>query len=113
MAKTDTPNFGDSIVRVTLLTTDSATNQLRPVVYYSKFPSKKKKVSKGLRPIERLVRHDAEVRKAVVDDYLERHSRSNERKKNGWLRDVGKNVFKALKTGRRKLKELDDDNDDE
>ncbi|MGE3805636.1 MAG: hypothetical protein AB7K24_13250 [Gemmataceae bacterium] len=113
MSKADSPHFGSSIVRVTLLTTDTATNEVRPLVYYSKTSKKKKKGSKGLRPLERLVRFDAEARKAVVDDYLDRHSQSNERKRNGWLRDLGKNVFKAMKAGHKKLKQLDEDDDDE
>jgi hypothetical protein len=110
MASADEPHFGRSIVSVTILTTDSVTYDQRPLVYYSKF-GKKKRSSKALRPLERMVRFDAESRKAVLDDYLDRHSRSTDRKKNGWLRDMGKNVFKAFKTGRKKLKELDEDDE--
>jgi hypothetical protein len=105
------PRFSKSIVKVTLLTTDPSTDEVQPVVYYSKNPQKKRG-PKALRPLERLARFDAETRKAVVDDYLDRHNRSSERKKNGWLRDMGKNVFRSIKTGRKRLKELDEDDVD-
>jgi len=111
MASATPPNFGKSIVKITILTADPATNQVKPVVYYSK-SSKKKRGSKRLRLLERIVRYGAEAPKAVLDDYLERHKRSNERKRDGWLRDEGKNAFKSIKAGRKKLEELQDEDDD-
>ena len=111
MTTSEQPVFGKSIVRVTILTPDPATNQVRPVEYYDKYP-KQKRGSRLLRPLERLVRHKAEARKVAVDDYLERHIRSNERKRNGWLRDLGSNLYKSMRTARKKLRETEDEDDD-
>ncbi len=37
-------------------------------------------------------------------EYMARHERSNEKKKNGWLKDIGKNVSKAQKKGLKRIK---------
>ena len=35
---------------------------------------------------------------------MARHDRSNQKKKNGWLKDMGKNLSKAQKKGLKKMK---------
>jgi len=111
MTTSDQPAFSKSIVRVTILTPDPTTNQLRPVEYYDKYPTKRRG-SRLLRPLERLVRQTAESRKVAADEYLDRHNRSNERKRNGWLRDLGRNVYKSMRAARKKRREADDEDDD-
>ncbi len=57
---------------------------------------KKKKQSKLLSPWEKSVRRMAKTQVKASKTYLDRHERSNKKKKNGWLRDLNKNVSKSL-----------------
>lgn len=57
---------------------------------------KKKKQSKLLSPWEKTVRRAAKDQVKASNTYFERHERSNRKKKNGWLRDLNKNVSKSL-----------------
>lgn len=57
---------------------------------------KRKKQSKFLSPWEKTVRRAAKNQVKASDSYLERHERSNRKKKNGWIRDLNKNVSRSL-----------------
>ncbi|MBW4478280.1 MAG: hypothetical protein KME54_15815 [Tolypothrix brevis GSE-NOS-MK-07-07A] len=57
---------------------------------------KKKKQSKLLSPWEKSVRSMAKKQVKATKTYLDRHETSNKKKKNGWLRDLNKNVSKSL-----------------
>ncbi|MBE9033671.1 DUF6312 domain-containing protein [aff. Roholtiella sp. LEGE 12411] len=57
---------------------------------------KKKKQSKLLSPWEKSVRSLAKTQVKASRTYLDRHERSNKKKKNGWLRDLNKNASKSL-----------------
>jgi hypothetical protein len=57
----------------------------------------KKKQSKRLKPIERRVRKMARRQSRMMSMYLDLHDISNRKKKNGWMRDLRKNVRKAVK----------------
>ncbi|MBW4583782.1 hypothetical protein G7B40_013240 [Aetokthonos hydrillicola Thurmond2011] len=56
---------------------------------------KKKKQSKFLSPWEKSVRRLARNEVKAAKTYLDRHERSNKKKKNGWLRDFNKNLGKS------------------
>ncbi|MGE0415786.1 MAG: hypothetical protein AB7O80_03180 [Acetobacteraceae bacterium] len=63
-----------------------------------------KKQTKGLRPVERGVRNLLEFQVRVLDNYLGRHKRSNEKRRDGWLVDMPRNVMQAVKKSKpRKL----------
>ncbi len=64
----------------------------------------RKKQSKTLKPIERMIRKIVKCELAGANAYLERHDRSNKRKSNGWIRDIGKNLAKAVNTARKSAK---------
>lgn len=57
---------------------------------------KRKKQSKFLSPWEKTVRRAAKRQVKASNIYLDRHERSNRKKKNGWIRDLNKNVSKSL-----------------
>ncbi|WP_414588376.1 hypothetical protein [Scytonema sp. PCC 10023] len=57
---------------------------------------KRKKQSKFLSPWEKTVRRAAKDQVKASETYLGRHERSNKKKKNGWIRDLNKNVSKSL-----------------
>ncbi len=69
---------------------------------------KKRRTSKILRPAEKLVRRTAEAGEAWSETYLERHEDASRKKKNGWLKKMPKNVYKANRKGLKKLRKLTD-----
>jgi hypothetical protein len=93
---------GKGIRRVTLLKQDEAGVMTATTVYRAK-KRKKKKGSPGVREVERVVRALGEAQKSVADTFVRRHKRSNRKRKDGWLHDLGQNVFKAGGKGLRKL----------
>ncbi|MGE0225142.1 MAG: hypothetical protein AB7F35_18940 [Acetobacteraceae bacterium] len=58
---------------------------------------RRKRSSRGLRPVERGVREILEFQVKVLDNYLGRHKRSNEKRRDGWLSDMPRNLFRAVK----------------
>ncbi len=56
---------------------------------------KHKKLSKSTTLFEKIARRTARVQRAISNDYLVRHNRSNRKKRDGWLRDLGYNIFRA------------------
>src|SRR5213595_2218505 len=56
---------------------------------------KKKKTAKRYRPLEKIMRQVMSASEVTATDYLARHRRSSAKKKNGWLRDLSKNVSRA------------------
>ncbi len=63
---------------------------------------KRKRVSKRWRKMEKWVRRLNKSQAITAREYMARHDRSNQKKKNGWLKDIGKNLSKAQKKGLRK-----------
>jgi hypothetical protein len=57
----------------------------------------RKKQSKRLKPIERIVRKLMRRQSAFANSYLQLHEMSNHRKKNGWVRDLSRNVMKSVR----------------
>jgi hypothetical protein len=64
---------------------------------------KKKKQTKGLKPVERLVRTVADANDAFGSSYAKRHRRSNRKRRDGWLRDMVGNFSKAGNKARKEL----------
>ena len=64
----------------------------------------KRRVSRRLRPFEKAMRRIGEAASTASNVYLERHEKSNRKKKNGWAKDLGKNISKARRRGIKKLK---------
>jgi hypothetical protein len=65
---------------------------------------KRKKGTKALRPLERFVRKGARAQEALTTTYVRRHQRSNEKKRDGWLRDLSVNVARASTKAAKKLR---------
>lgn len=65
----------------------------------------RKKQSRTLKPFEKLVRKLVKSELAAANSYLERHEKSNRRKPDGWLKDMGKNLKKAANTARKSVKQ--------
>ena len=66
---------------------------------------KRKKQSKGLvRILERAARRSAKSEAKTADIYLGRHRRSNKKRRDGWLRDLGYNMMRARRKGSKAFK---------
>jgi transposase len=97
----DTPRLSTKIRRITVFDRD-VTGSLRPVVLLDR-RRKKKKQTKGLKPIERLVRTVADANDAFGSAYARRHRRSNRKRRDGWLKDAFANVSKAGNKARKEF----------
>lgn len=97
----DTPRLSRQVRKITIFDRD-ATGSLRPVVVFDR-RRRKKKQTKGLRPIERAVRTVVDANDAFGSTYASRHRRSNRKRRDGWLRDMAVNVAKAGNKGRKEL----------
>jgi len=96
----------ESVRSVTVLRPDPSGRMISTVLHDGD-QKKKKKGTKKLRPFERSVVRATKGLREFADDYLARHDRSNEKKKNGWVRDLGYNLYKADRKGMKKLKVMD------
>jgi hypothetical protein len=65
---------------------------------------KRKKSSRGLGPMEKMVRRFSRANAEGSAQYLDRHERSSRKRRDGWLRDLPINVFKARRKGMKRLK---------
>jgi hypothetical protein len=88
----------DSVKRVVVLRSEDSLGGYADTIYGKgrKRKKKKKKQSRALSPYEKVVRSFAKKQVKATRTYLDRHEESNRKKKNGWIRDFGKNYSKSL-----------------
>jgi hypothetical protein len=96
------PRVSSSVRRITVFRKDTS-GDVKPVTVYRR-RDKKKKTSAILRPFERVARRVADAQAKSSQSYLSRHDRSNQKKKDGWVQDIGPNVFRASQKGVKALK---------
>lgn len=89
--------MGKFVSRITAVSLDDGEAQ---TVYDAK---PKRKVSRWLRPMEKGHRRLAEALAAFGAELQGRHDRSNQKRKNGWLRDAPMNVMRAQREATKKL----------
>jgi hypothetical protein len=65
---------------------------------------RKRRVSRRWRRLEKTLRRVSLAQSTAADDYMRRHKRSGQKKKNGAVRDMGKNMWRAQRKGAKKLK---------
>jgi hypothetical protein len=90
----DTPRLRKTVRSVIKLERDR-NGTIVPTVLYEAETKKKKKSSAALKPAERLARRVARTQAKFADTYLSKHESSNEDRRDGWIRDLGRNVSKA------------------
>lgn len=56
-----------------------------------------KKQSKRLKPIDKRLRKSVRRQMKMLDKYLTLHDRSSRKRKNGWVKDLGKNIMKSVR----------------
>jgi len=65
---------------------------------------KRKKQSRWLKPLEKGQRRLTRAILTGAGEYKLRHDRSNRKKKDGWMRDIDKNLSKSARKGGKKIK---------
>lgn len=92
-------NMTAGVKRVILLKKNDLGSLAGTVVYEAR--QKKKKVSEPYRGVEKLMTRVAREQANVAVVYLDRHRRSNEKKKDGWVKDIAKNMRTAFTKARK------------
>jgi Family of unknown function (DUF6312) len=59
--------------------------------------------SRRLRPIEKIIVRTMRAQAKATTAYLDRHVKSSAKKKNGWFKDLGKNMSKSVRQESKKL----------
>ena len=90
----------DSLKQITVLRSDESFGGDPDMIYGSgggkKKKRKKKKQAAALKPLEKATFKLAKRYDDATKTYKERHSKSNKKKKNGWLKDLPKNYSKSM-----------------
>jgi hypothetical protein len=87
--------------RVTVVPPKGAVDATPVLVYERK--RKKKKGSPLFRRMDKMVRRSMEAQRAFAEDYLRRHAKSNEKRKDGWVRD---GLYNNMRAGRKAMREM-------
>jgi len=87
-----------SVKRITVLRT-AASGATIPYVAFQE----RRKGSRRLRPLEKAVRRLNVAQGTAAGVYLEAHERSNRKKRDGWFKDLRKNLARAGRRGMKKL----------
>jgi len=95
--------MNSKVGRITQLETDE-TGVTRAVVLREGSEKKKKKNKGWLALPEKIFSQGLEAGASFANSLKDLHSKSNEKKPDGWITDLGKNVFKAANKGRKKMK---------
>jgi hypothetical protein len=105
-----------SVQKITTVERAESGQSRRNTVYEKK--AKGRKTSTGLRTHEELTRRAAEAYRTFIDEYLARHNRSNNRRRDGWMFDLQENIYRAQRKALQQYNEdvaedLDEDYEDE
>ena len=98
----DSFRFGKSVQSVVVGSAEGETNA-DPIVVYSRKKQKRKKGSPGLRLLGKGIRSAFDAQRDFGATYETAHDRSNVKKRDGWLRDLGSNLSKAGRKAMRRL----------
>jgi hypothetical protein len=93
---------GKSVISVTLMQRDSSGDR-KPVTLFKK-RRKNKKSTWGLRLPEKVVCRTIAAQEAFAVTLRKETQKSRRRTINGWLLDLGNNVFKAISSGGKEIR---------
>ena len=74
-----------------------------PTVLYGP-DAAKSRTSKKYRRVEKIVSRLMQAQETFSSTYMNRHSRSAAKKKDGWWKDLGSNLSKSFKDGKKQAK---------
>ena len=96
--------FGERVRSVIRLTRTPAGDLTPEVLYERAADTGKKKGSDLLKPAQRIVKQMAEAQQTAAAKYLQRHAKSNQKQRDGWLVDLPSNVVRSAWAGRKAIK---------
>ena len=76
------------------------------MVLFQKGRTKKKSTALAT-PVERLTRSLVEASDKATSTYLRRHKKANRKRRDGWLRDLPKNIVRAASKGAKEIRPAD------
>lgn len=91
----DDDEDGAPIKRVTVVKRDDRGRTVYREAYEAE--PRRKRGSRALHPLERGVREFLQFENRVIDNYLDRHARSNEKHRDGWILDMPGNMMRAVR----------------
>lgn len=97
------PRLRGSVKRIIRLQKDE-TGAVAPVTIYKKKGGRSRKVSPALQPIEKAVRRIASAQQTFASSYVDRHNRSNTKRRDGWMVDLIPNLAEAGRSSTKKLR---------
>lgn len=96
-------NLSKKVYRVTVLKAAGEGEYVARAVY-SKKNRKKRKVSRMMRPFERLQKQVVDANVEAAREFGRRYDRSRGKSRDGWLFDFDRNLFRAIRKGSKKIK---------
>ena len=94
----------DSVRRITVLHKSADGTVDAETIYRRSGSSGRRKTSQLFRPAERVARRLADAQSRFAQSYLDRHNRSNRKRRDGWIGDYPSNVLRASRKGVRALR---------
>jgi hypothetical protein len=93
-----------SIRRITVLHQSADGTVQTETIYRYRSSTGRRKTSRMLRPLDRVARRLADAQHRFSQSYLDRHNRSNRKRRDGWIADYPSNVLRASQKGVRALR---------
>ncbi len=90
------------VTRITLLQQNAA-GEVTPVVLFKK-KNKAKKSTWGLGMVEKVIGRALDAQKEAACEMQRRHRSSKRSRRDGWLVEMGPNLFRAVADGGKKLR---------
>jgi hypothetical protein len=97
------PRLRESVRRIIQLHKDQA-GTVAPVTIYKKKGGRTRDVSPALQPVEKAVRKIASAQVTFLNSYVDRHNRSNAKRRDGWMTDLVPNLTEAGRKSTQKLR---------
>jgi hypothetical protein len=94
--------LGNRVVSITVLQQNTA-GEVTPVTLFKK-KQKKARSSPILGTVEKVLEQMMDAQMEFMDSYRRRFKDSSKKKRDGWLVDMGPNVFRAVRDGAKKIR---------
>jgi hypothetical protein len=95
------PRLSKDVRSIVQLQRDDDGTLVPSVIYRAE--RRKKRGSSTFKPLEKTVRKIAKSQTRFAGTYLKKHARSNEKRKDGWMKDLVTNLTNAESKGRKSL----------
>ncbi len=82
-----------------------ASGDVVPVILYRE-RKKKRRGTRGIRSADSILRRMARAQRDALDTYLSRHDRSNQKRRDGWVRDLPLNLTRAGRSGAKQMRKV-------